>query len=130
MYNVKTSIEKDYNYIKYIKSHLQTTLHKAFEEEKDNMLRENAKKDESGQFVFENGNIVFNNILEVQSKLEDISNKHKDAVEDYGIRLNEYEKISQKTIDINIPKISLDDFPDQLADKIDLFIDLIDEPGE
>jgi hypothetical protein len=63
----------------------------------------------------------------VQIEIEKLNEEYESVIESYNKNkklLNDY---MEKTEDINIEKVSIEDFPDELIEEIDSFLPIIED---
>jgi vacuolar-type H+-ATPase subunit H len=124
----KQILSSFYNIIKNLEDSILLEKAKPIEEEKGKIIQHYAKKNEDGSFVNNNNNFVFDNIdiPKIEKELKELEENNVDLLKEQRKRNEEFEKYLEKEVDINIIKIGLDDFPDELVDKIEELSFLID----
>lgn len=105
----------------------QTEKYKEFEQKRISIIRECAKKDSNGEIVVKNGLVSFDNESDVVSKIEELSKDYVETLSIYEKNQELLEEFMSKEEDINIKKVSIDDFPDELIESIDSFITIIED---
>lgn len=125
-----TEIEKELEILRQAAE--PSEQYKQFEEERLELLRKYAKRDEQGNIVYQDkakSSVVIDN-EEGKQKLQELLNKYKDAIEERNKQLNQLRKtIASESIQLQLPKLTLDDLDPDLPQEIfNVFVklDLID----
>lgn len=102
-----------------------------FEQERIQIVKEFAKKDESGQpIIIDNRfDVPEESTAEIQSKLMELRKKYKDAFEKNRNDVEEYEKYIAEEIEYQETKTAFKNLPENLTSEIfDVLIKISDEP--
>ena len=125
-----TEIEKELEILRQAAE--PSEQYKQFEEERLELLRKYAKRDEQGNIVYQDkakSSVVIDN-EEGKQKLQELLNKYKDAIEERNKQLNQLRKtIASESIQLQLPKLTFDDLDPDLPQEIfNVFVklDLID----
>ena len=123
-------IEKEWEILKQAAE--PSEQYKQFEEERLELLRKYAKRDEQGNIVYQDKtkNSVVIDSEEGKQKLQELLDKYKDAIEERNKQLDQLRKtIASESIQLQLPKLTLDDLDPDLPQEIfNVFVklDLID----
>jgi hypothetical protein len=112
---------------KKLEERVITEEYKKYDTKRIDILRKHAKKDSEGEPIVKNGNLDFDDISLVQIEIEKLNEEYESVIESYNKNkklLNDY---MEKTEDINIEKVSIEDFPDELIEEIDSFLPIIED---
>lgn len=102
-----------------------------FEQERIQIVKDFAKKDESGQpIIIDNHfDIPEESTEEIQSKLMELRKKYKDAFEKNRTDVEEYEKYIAEEIEYQETKTAFKNLPENLtSDVFDVLIKISDDP--
>lgn len=102
-----------------------------FEKERIQIVKEFAKKDESGlPIIIDNRfDVPEESAAEIQSKLMELREKYKDTFEKNRNDIEEYEKYTAEEIEFQETKTAFKNLPEQMtSDVFDVLIKLSDDP--
>lgn len=102
-----------------------------FEQERIQIVKEFAKKDESGQpIIIDNRfDVPEESAAEIQSKLMELREKYKDAFEKNRNDVEEYEKYIAEEIEYQETKTAFKNLPENITSEIfDVLIKISDDP--
>lgn len=87
-------------------------------ERKRLILCENlCERDESGKPILEKNNYVFTpeNRIKVDEAIKDLAEENKDIIQEQNKRDKEFESILDEYFEVDVHKISFDDFPERIS---------------
>lgn len=98
---------------------------KAFEEDRIRLLTEAAEKDSMGRPVIENNQFKLTDPDALARISEELLEKHPKASDEMAAHNAKIEELIQKDEEVNLYKIPLEDFPDEISDLPPYIMDML-----
>lgn len=124
----KQLLSKEYEIIKSISESLYLEQYKEREQKRVDILKKYSNKDSNGEAILlkDRFDIPKSSYEDLEKEIFELDKDYKDVIEKQKIRTKELEEYIEEELDIELFKISLEEFPDELLDKLEELIFLID----
>lgn len=98
-----------------------------FESERIKLCREHAEKDEKGQPKIMGG-VYVGLGEEFNTELEKLKEEHKQAIEEREQQMQDYAKLLEEEVDVELHKVKLDEVPEDITGKqLEMLMPMIEE---
>jgi hypothetical protein len=88
---------------------------KKFEQERIELAKKYAKKNESGEPIEEKGQYILEDKEAFKKEFDDLKEKNKEVIEAREAQIKEFNELLEKENDIKFHKISIKDVPEDIA---------------
>lgn len=124
---IKMLLKPHYELFTQLEAKTTSELYKEYEAKRIEILRTYAKKDSNGDPIITNGQISFDNELEVVEKIDNLNFDYDTTIKEYNENEKLLEKYMSENVELNIKKVSIEDFPDELIEDIDSYLAIIED---